>query len=34
VYIWARHGKYIMSDLFEELFPDYKVRDVMAAGMN
>jgi hypothetical protein len=34
VYIWARHGKYIMSDLFEELFPDYKVRDVMSAGMN
>ena len=34
VHIWARHGKYIMSDLFEELFPDYKVRDVMAAGMN
>jgi hypothetical protein len=33
-YIWARHGKYIMSDLFEELFPDYKVRDVMSAGMN
>lgn len=34
VFIWARHDKYIMSDVFEELFPDYTVRSVIPAGMN
>ena len=33
-FIWVRHGKYLMSDMFEEMFPDYSVRDVIAAGMN
>lgn len=33
-FIWARHGKYLMSDMFEEMFPEYKVRDVISAGMN
>jgi hypothetical protein len=23
--LWTIHGKYIMSDVFEQLFPDYKV---------
>lgn len=33
-YIWARHGKYVVSDMFEEFFPDYEVRTVTPAGMN
>jgi hypothetical protein len=33
-FIWSRHSKYVISDMFEEFFPDYKVRDVIAAGMN
>lgn len=33
MFIWARHGKYVISDVFESFFPDYKVRDVIAAGM-
>jgi len=33
-FIWARHDKYAISDTFESIFPDYKVRDVIAAGMS
>ena len=33
LYLWARHGQYIISDLFEENFPEYKVKTVTAAGM-
>jgi uncharacterized membrane-anchored protein YjiN (DUF445 family) len=32
-YLWARHGQHLISDLFEEYFPEYKVKTVTAAGM-
>ena len=32
-YIWARHGQHLISDLFEEYFPQYKVKTVTPAYM-
>ena len=31
--IWLVHGKYIMSDVFNEYFPDYEVKSVKSANM-
>ena len=30
--IWYRHGKYVIADVFESYFPDYRVRRVSTAS--
>jgi len=30
--IWYRHGKYVIADVFESYFPDYRVRRVNTAS--
>lgn len=32
--LWLVHGKYIMSDVFEQLFPDYKVLSAKSVGFS
>ena len=32
--LWLVHGKYIMSDVFEQLFPDYKVLSSRSVGFS
>jgi len=32
--LWLVHGKYIMSDVFEQLFPDYKVLSSKSVGFS
>ena len=32
--LWLVHGKYIMSDIFEQLFPDYKVLSARSVGFS
>ena len=32
--LWLVHGKYIMSDVFEQLFPDYKVSSAKSVGFS
>jgi hypothetical protein len=32
--LWLVHGKFIMSDVFEQLFPDYKVLSVRSVGFS
>ena len=32
--LWLVHGKYIMSDVFEQLFPDYKVLSARSVGFS
>jgi hypothetical protein len=30
--IWYRHGKYVIADVFESYFPDYRVRRVSTSS--
>lgn len=32
--LWLVHGKFIMSDVFEQLFPDYKVLSAKSVGFS
>ena len=32
--LWLVHGKFIMSDVFEQLFPDYKVLSARSVGFS
>lgn len=32
--LWLVHGKFIMSDIFEQLFPDYKVLSARSVGFS
>ena len=32
--LWLVHGKFIMSDVFEQLFPDYKVLSSRSVGFS
>ena len=32
--LWLVHGKFIMSDVFEQLFPDYKVLSSKSVGFS